>query len=295
NAARYIREFTRAYPFTHPRVWRGKSRDVTQRIIAEALSARFSVDVVKPSVDLLPPLLHRNLIGRYESPLRAALSPWARGPLWTNINYAYRVFAFNPKKLARKDVPASWEDLLQPRFRGAILFDESSLHEVISLLAAWGREKTVNYFDRLSRQRLLICAGRDTMLAMMMAGEAPVAITAYAYHSEALRARGAPIDWMAEDVIPTLVYPLALARHAPHPYTAALFYDFLISERGQRMIAEDGRVVAHPNVQPIYPRMKGLQASLAAEQTQINSLARTEKYFREALRILDSVILKRER
>jgi len=295
NAEHYIREFKRAYPFTNSKIWSGKSRDVTQRIIAESRTGQYSVDVIKPSADLLPTLLQRNLVGRYESPLRAVFPAHSRGPFWTNIAYAFRVFAFNPKKLARKDAPASWEELLQPRFRGAILFDDSSLHEVIALLSAWGRERTVDYFNRLSQQKLLIRAGRHTMLKLMMAGEAPLAVTAYAYQSEALRTRAAPIDWLAQDLIPTLVYPLALARNAPHPYTAALFYDFLISEFGQRIMAQEGRVVAHPNVAPIYPRLKALQASLASKRVQINNMTRTEKHYREGLRILDTVILRRAR
>jgi len=295
NAERYIREFKRTYPFTKPRVWRAKSLDVTQRIIAEARTGQFLADLIKPSADLLSPLLQENLIGRYDSPFRAPFPAHARGPFWTNIAYAFRVFAYNPKKLARKDAPKSWEDLLQPRFRGAILFDESSLHEVISLLSAWGREKTVDYFDRLSQQKLLIRAGRDNMLKLMMAGEAPLTVTAYAYRSEALRARAAPIDWLAQDLMPTLVYPLTLAKNAPHPYTAALFYDFLISASGQRLMAQEGRVVPHRIVEPIYPRMKALKATLASKRAQINSLVLTQRYHSEGLRILDNVILKRSR
>ena len=109
----------------------------------------------------------------------------------------------------------------------------------------------------------MIRVGRDTTTQMMMAGEAPLAVTTYAYNNESLKAANAPVDWVAEDLIPTLIYPLTLARNAPHPYSAALFYDFLISEEGQRLIAKEGRVVAHPKVEPIYPRMKELQNLLA--------------------------------
>ena len=132
--------------------------------------------------------------------------------------------------------------MLQPRWKGEILFDESSLEEVVALLAAWGREKTVNYFTRLSHQQLLIRVGRDTTTQMMMAGEAPLAVTTYAYNNESLRAQNAPVDWVAEDLIPALMYPLTVARNAPHPYSAALFYDFLLSEQGQQLIAKEGRV-----------------------------------------------------
>ncbi len=204
-------------------------------------------------------LLEAKVLANYETPLRAIYPSGAKASYYTNMNYAFRIFSFNPRKLARKDVPKSWDELLQPRWKGEILFDESSLEEVVSLLAVWGKEKTTNYFTRLSQQQLLIRVGRDTTTQMMMAGEAPLAVTTYAYNSEGLRTADAPIDWVAEDLIPALIYPLTLARNAPHPYSAALFYDFLISEEGQKLIAKEGRVVAHPKVEPIYPRMKELQ------------------------------------
>jgi iron(III) transport system substrate-binding protein len=203
NATRYIQAFKLIYPFINAQVWRSKTRQVIQRVIAEANAGRHIVDVVKPSTDLLPALLERNLIGRYETPARAIYPAHAKSTYFTNMNYAFRVFAFNPRKVSRKDVPKTWDELLQPRWKGGeILFDESSLEEVVALLAAWGREKTTSYFTRLSQQQLLIRVGRDTTTQMMMAGEAPLAVTTYAYNNESLRANNAPVDWVGEDLIP---------------------------------------------------------------------------------------------
>jgi len=210
------------------------------------------------------------------------------------MNYACRVFAFNPRKVNRKEAPKIRDDLLQPKWKSEILFDESSLEEVMALLAAWGKEKTVNYFTKLSQQQLLIRTGRDTTTQMMMAGEAALAVTTYAYNNEGLRAQNAPVDWVAEDLIPALIYPLTMARNAPHPYSAALFYDFLISEEGQRLIAKEGRVVAHPKVEPIYPRMKELQSFLGTPRVQLNSLEQNHKYYKEGIQILDEIVLKRK-
>src|SRR5438132_2471981 len=294
NANRYIQAFKKAYPFTNPKVGRAKTRQVTQRVIAEANAGRNLVDVIKPSTDLLPALLEKNLIGRYETPLRAIYPAHAKSAYFTNMNYAFRVFAFNPRKVARKDVPKSWEELLQPRWKGEILFDESSLEEVMALLAAWGREKTVSYFTRLSQQQLLIRVGRDTTTQMMMAGEAPLAVTTYAYNNESLRATNAPVDWVAEDLIPALMYPLTLARNAPHPYSAALFYDFLLSEQGQQLIAKEGRVVAHPRVDPIYPRMKELQSLLGTSRVQLNTVEQNHKLYKDGLQILEEIVYKRK-
>jgi iron(III) transport system substrate-binding protein len=294
NATRYIQAFKKHYPFINANFWRSKTRQVTQRVVSEAHAGRHLVDVIKPSTDLLPVLLEKNLIGRYDTPLRAIYPAHAKSVYFTNMNYAFRVFSFNPRKVSHKDAPKSWDDLLQPRWKGEILFDESSLEEVMALLTAWGRQRTINYFTRLSQQQLLIRIGRDTTTQMMMAGEAPLAVTTYAYNNEGLRAQNAPIDWIPEDLIPALIYPLTMARHAPHPYSAALFYDFLISEEGQRLIAKEGRIVAHPKVEPIYPRMKELQSFLGTPRIQLNTLEQNQKHYKEGLQILDEIVLKRK-
>jgi iron(III) transport system substrate-binding protein len=294
NATRYIQGFKKKYPFINANFWRSKTRQVTQRIVAEANAGKHLVDVIKPSTDLLPVLLERNLIGRYDTPLRAIYPAHAKSPFYTNMNYAFRVFAFNPRKVNAKDVPRTWEELLNPKWKGEILFDESSLEEVMALLAAWGKERTVNYLGKLSQQQLLIRVGRDTTTQMMMAGEAPLAVTTYGYNNESLRASNAPVDWVAQDLVPALIYPLTLARNAPHPHAAALFYDFLISEEGQRLIAKEGRVVAHPKVEPVYPRMKELQNLLGTSRIQLNTLEQNAKLLKDGVQILDEVVLKRK-
>jgi iron(III) transport system substrate-binding protein len=294
NATRYIQAFKKNYPFINAQVWRAKTRQVTQRAISEANAGKHLVDVIKPSTDLLPVMLEKNLIGKYDTPVRAIYPAHAKSPFFTNMNYAFRVFSFNPRKVSAKDAPKSWDDLLQPKWKNEILFDESSLEEVMAMLAAWGKDRTVNYLTKLTQQNLLIRVGRDTTTQMMMAGEANVAVTTYAYNNESLRAQNAPVDWVAEDLIPALIYPLTLARNAPHPYAAALFYDYLISEEGQRLIAKEGRVVAHPKVEPIYPRMKELQNLLGTPRIQLNTLEQNAKLLKDGVKILDEVVLKRK-
>jgi iron(III) transport system substrate-binding protein len=295
NVTRYIQAFKKSYPFINAKFWRGKSRDVTEKLLTEARAGFYYADLVKTTSDLLPALLEKNLIGRYESPIRASYLTHAKGDLWTNMNYAFRVFGFNPKKVSRQEVPKTWEELLHPRWKGEILFDESSLEEVVTFLAVWGREKTVSYLTRLSDQELLIRRGRDSTAQLLLAGEAPLAVTIYAYNAEGLRAIGAPIDWVVPDLIPTLIYPLTMVRHAPHPHASALFYDFLLSDAGQQMIAKEGRLVANPQIEPIYPRMKELRALLGTARVHINTVEEAPKYTKGGLRILDEILLKRKK
>jgi|GEM_PF-432050 len=294
NANNYIRAFKKAYPFVNAKVWRAKSRTISDRFLTEARAGVYLADVVKNSTNLLPPLFEQKLIGRYESPIRASYPAHAKGELWTNLNYEFRVFAFNDRMISRQEAPKSWEELLDLKWKGKILFDESSQEEVVTWLAMKGKEKTIAYFKKLS-ENLLIRRGRDTIANLLAAGEAPLAVTVYPYNMETMRAQKAPVDWVAPDMIPGLLYPLTMVRYAPHPYSAALFYDFLLSDAGQKMIASEGRIAADPKIEPIFPKMKELKQLLGTARVHINTAEEAPQFYNDSLKILDEAVLGRKR
>ena len=279
NANRYIQAFKKAYPFTNPKVWRAKTRQVTQRVIAEANAGRNLVDVIKPSTDLLPALLEKNLIGRYETPLRAIYPVLSKGTYFTNMNYAFRVFAFNPlvkiHGISRFHLIASQPEV--KLYLSPINFDPRSLPPGFKALFACTADRLVHLSGPVRLASLTLAALMAISAGIMRLG----------------RLRG-PVDWVAEDLIPALMYPLTMARNAPHPYSAALFYDFVLSEPGQQLIAKEGRVVAHPKVEPIYPRMKELQNFLGTPRVQLNTVEQNHTFYKDGLQILDEIVLKQK-
>jgi ABC-type Fe3+ transport system substrate-binding protein len=53
------------------------------------------------------------------------------------------------------------------------------------------------------------------------------------------------VDWVRTlDPVITSPSVIAVAAHSPHPRQARLFVDFVLSEEGQRIIANQGRVPA---------------------------------------------------
>ena len=65
---------------------------------------------------------------------------------------------------------------------------------------------------------------------MVVAGEVPLGLTVYGFLAEQAKLKGAPLDWF---VIPPLIARptvAGVARNAPQPHAAVLFYDFLIGE-----------------------------------------------------------------
>ena len=115
--------------------------------------------------------------------------------------------------------------------------------------------ETLDYLDRLGASGALqLRDGRTTISQMLAAGEAPLGVTVYPYDVEGLKSKGAPIDWALLDPTPGLLQPVSLARNAPHPYSAALLYDFLLSKDGQKVYAQMNRTPANPDVETSNPR-----------------------------------------
>jgi iron(III) transport system substrate-binding protein len=71
----------------------------------------------------------------------------------------------------------------------------------------------------------------------VVSGEVPLALTVYNYKAEQFKGQGAPIDWFSIGRAVARPNGVGVARRAPHPHAAVLFFDFEIGEEGQRILA----------------------------------------------------------
>src|SRR5262249_17695806 len=84
--------------------------------------------------------------------------------------------------------------------------------------------------DIVAQNGISVRKGHTLLANLVAAGEVPLALTIYGFTAEQLKQKGAPLDWF---IIPPLIArPTAagVARNAPHPDAAGLFYHFLIGE-----------------------------------------------------------------
>jgi iron(III) transport system substrate-binding protein len=105
-----------------------------------------------------------------------------------------------------------------------------------------------------------------------------------------MKKKGAPVDWALLDPSPGLLQPVSIGRHAPHPYAAALLYDFLYSNAGQKTYAKMNRVPADPKVKGRIPAM--VQA-VQDPKLVLNTTSSTPPKMRKAvMNLLDEKVLK---
>jgi len=146
------------------------------------------------------------------------------------------VLGYNTNLVKRNEAPKVYDDLLNPRWKGGMFLDDEAFEWLAVLLKHFGREKGLQYMKRLAQQDLSMQRGRTGQTQLLVAGERPIGIYLSGHTVLDLKDKGAPIGWVALDPYFAQANMLMLAKRAPHPYAAALFMDWGLSEEGQAMI-----------------------------------------------------------
>jgi iron(III) transport system substrate-binding protein len=282
--------FAKKYPFIEAQFIRAKSRSIVDRITNEARAGRYIFDLATTSTETFYFYPVEEVFAQYTSPAKDAIPPSRKGDRWASAFIFIRTLGYNTSLVKAEDVPKTWEDLLDPKWKGKIMFDESSLDEVATLYRKWGKEKTSAYLDKLGKSgNLQILRGRNTTAQLLAAGEAPLGVTVYAYELEDLKQKQAPVEWSLIDPSPGALQMMSIARHAPHPYSAALLYDFTLGPDGQKLYADMNRLPANPQV-----KSKSARTDEAAKDPRfvVETPEGARSTTADALRLLDEKVLK---
>jgi len=223
------------------RAWRAASEKVLQRVVAEAQAGRDEVDLVDSNSVPLELLRRQGLLQAVRSPHQAELIPAAvpahREWAWARLSVF--VQAYNTRLVKKSDLPASYADLLDPRWKGKLGIEASDEDWFAEVVQALGEEKGLRLFrDLAAKNGLSVRRGHSLLAQMVASGEVPFALTVYNFTAEQLKGQGAPLEWFT--LAPAVAHGngFAVLRRAPHPHAALLYYDFMIGEEGQRILAE---------------------------------------------------------
>ncbi len=262
-------------------VWRARSEAVLQRVMAEAKGGRWTVDVVESISPPMEALYREKLTQQVRSPqhknLIDGVLPAHRE--WAPTLIFIFVQAYNTTKVKKEDLPKSYEDLLDPKWKGKLSIEASDHEWFYSVArdmdAKRGEGSGTRFFQDLVANGLSTRVGHPLLTTLVASGEVPLALTVYQYSPEQLKKKGAPIDWFAIEPAVAISDGMAVMKKAPHPHAALLFYDYLLGEEGNRQIAKLGYAPTNRQLESPLSRLrvKLLNAStLLDESTKSNAL-----------------------
>ena len=204
--------FEKQYPFVKTELFRASGEKTMNRIMTETQAGRWEFDVV--SLSAINILVRRKLISSYVSPEAHAVPAVFRDAEghWTGTHSNYLVIGYNTSMVPAGEAPKDWPDLLNLKWKGRLAIDQEEYPWYATLSAAWGKEKTQRYMQALARQQIQWRRGHTLMAQLMAAGEFPLAIV-YADNAEALRRKGAPLDWVnTVDPVVASVHSMEIGR-----------------------------------------------------------------------------------
>jgi ABC-type Fe3+ transport system substrate-binding protein len=288
--------FRKKYAFVAIEYWRGDSRALMLKALTERRANRIIGDIFE-STGGAEALTRAGAVQPFYSPSAAAFPKNYTDPngMWVASRLDYFGIAYNTRQVSAADVPKTYDDLLDPKWKGAIAWRADSEVGaplfIASILRIMGKEKGEAYLKKLAAQRVVNYAGSARALVDRVGeGEYKLALFIYAHHPLISKAKGAALDTQMLEPVPSTVSTIQLAKAPPHPYAAMLFIDFVLSKQGQEVLRgaqylpPSPAVEVDPSLTKIVPRLSNLQEIVLTPEIEFQARAEANalynKYFR---------------
>ena len=242
--------FMNRYPGTKAASVHFSGAAIITRLDSEARAGKPLSDVVLSGQLGVLGLIEKKIAARYRSPEREFFRDGFKDKdgLWTAYMTNVMVSAYNTRQVSKDEAPRTVEDLLKPRWKGKLTMDSQSYVWYGTMMQYLGEESGLRFMKRLNEQNISHQRGRRLMTQLVAAGEFDMAVETNLNSVLTLSKQGAPLSFAPMQpyfLSPSLVF---MSANAPHPYTAALFIDYLLSEEGQKIVVKTNRMPANSKV-----------------------------------------------
>ena len=281
EAGKELVEFNKVYPQIKVEYWRGESEEASSKLEQEFNSKRRTVDVASGPGEVNFPRWRKmglfekftDLIPGIEKWDKQFYSSWGDtavpGSQGTTPQY-------NAKLVSPAEAPKSWEELLNPKWKGQLGMptDSRSWWTIALAEGGWGVEKTLDFVTKLKAQEPKMQKGPPQGHALLIAGDFKIFTNNFIRHVILSRAKGAPVDWCRVNPIilsgPNIFMPV----NGPHPNAARLFLEWYLSPEGLRV---------HERVTGLGSAMPGSGSKLSEVVKGHTFAVRTEKVVAKAV------------
>jgi iron(III) transport system substrate-binding protein len=194
----------------------------------------------------------------------------AEPPAWTGMDAWAAVICFNTVEGERLGLPkpSSWQDLLEPAYRGHIVMPNpnssgTGFLDVSSWLQLFGEEEGWQYMDQLHENIAAYTHSGSKPCRQAAAGEVPIGIS-FEFRAARLKEEGAPIDIIVpEEGIGWDMEATAIVKGTDKLEAAKTLADWSVSEAANQLYAEGYAVVAIPELaQPIAHMPEDLESKM---------------------------------
>ena len=241
------------------KAWRSGSNNVTQRVLTEAAGKRFEADAIMMPAQEMEAVRREQILQPVNSPYFKDLMPGALPADHQSVTVLMNVVvqAYNTSLIKKQDLPKTYQDLLDPKWKGKLGIETKAEEWYTTVVMSMGEEKGVKMFrDMVARNGMSVRLGVSLLNNLVVAGEVPLGLTLYIDLPEKGKRAGKPIDWFALDPVVAHGFNIGLTRRSSHPNAALLFYDYMLSPDTQKLLASLLYYPASAKVTSPYPGLR---------------------------------------
>lgn len=250
--------FQKKYPGVKVSVYRADSETVFAKVQQEDAASRTQADVMETDAALMQTDVQNGIVSNKYKVDPANMIAGAVHDGWTAARFKAFFVSWNTNKVKEADVPHSYQDLENPKWKGQLAIEigdfqwYAGLHDYFVKQGMTDAEVT-SMWDKISANARVV-KGHTSTADLLASGEYSIFVDSYDDGILKLLGKHAPVAYKdADGQVPiqpvfTNETGIGVLAKAPHPAGAMLFTDFFLSQEGQRMVNDLGNIPAYKGI-----------------------------------------------
>jgi len=206
------------------------------------------------------------------------IQPEARDPgrRWYGVYANYNTPAYNTDRVKASELPQSYDEFAAHKeWAGHVAIDGTDNEWLKAMVEYFGDDKaTALIKNMVAALQPVITDGHLAQARAVGAGEYWVSLNNYVNLTMNVKLAGGPIDYFALDPVTLIFGQVGVSAKAPHPATALLAANFMLSRECEAFLAKFGRIPTRADVESNPP---GIVAALSKKKVLTELLAPDEE------------------
>jgi iron(III) transport system substrate-binding protein len=229
---------------------RGADSMLMSRMTLEYRGNQKSWDIAQTAtINKMPP---QELL-QFDPPEAKNISPEARDPdrRWYGVYANYNSPDYNTQHVQAADLPKTYEDFAKHKeWAGHVSIDGTDNEWLKAMFQYYGDDKATKVIkDIVAAIQPVVTDGHLAAARSVGSGEYWLGLNQYVNLTVNVKLAGGPIDYFALDPVALFFGAVGVSAKAPHPNTALLAANFMLSKECETFLAKFGRIPTRPDVE----------------------------------------------
>ena len=243
--------FNKRFPGINTTYWQGTRSEIIARTLTEFQGGQRTADVILS--EGAPVVLRAaGAIEPYNTVQANALL--LHDSTLPTVSLQIMALSYNTRKLKAEELPKSWEDVTNPKYKGMVALDDPLRAGPLSGMLAglkeyWKEDARWSKFIRgLKALNVTVHKSTSAMFRLLIAGEYAISMPSLLHDVIEEKEKGTPVDYLKSAAPVISAQQLGIYGKAPHLNAAKLFAEWMIAPEGQLAVAAVGREVSRKGI-----------------------------------------------